>query len=287
MKVSASSDADTDIVSEALTSSKNSDVIVVSDDTEILVLLINHYSKDFHDIYFLSESARRSKENIGFSKISDFRTKIGEEASTALIFSHAWSGCDTTSATFGHGKISAMKLVAKSPDAYHEAAKFLQDNKSQNEIAESGSLIFRHLYGGKEVANLNDLRYKKYAHLLSKSTKSLRPESLPPTESAARYHSLRVYLQTQRWKHLSESHLNPLDWGWILEKGHLVPKMTDKAPGPDSLLKIVRCACNTSNCVTNCSCKKHGLPCVSACKHCLGVNCENVATVCEDEIHQE
>ena len=64
-----------------------------------------------------------------------------------MIFSHAWLGCNTT---LDQGKIPGMKLLAKSPEAYHEAMRFLHDGKSQNEIEESGSLILRLLYGGKK-----------------------------------------------------------------------------------------------------------------------------------------
>ena len=37
------------------------------------------------------------------------------------------------------------------------------------------------------------------------SLQSVRPEALPPTESAARFHCQRVYLQVMAWKHLEST----------------------------------------------------------------------------------
>jgi len=36
--------------------------------------------------------------------------------------------------------------------------------------------------------------------------------------------------------------------------------------------------------MSNCSSRKHGLECVSACKHCHGTSCENAATVDSDTL---
>ena len=48
---------------------------------------------------------------------------------------------------------------------------------------------------------------------------------------------------------------------------------------PDNILRFIRCSCNISKkrpCSNNtCSCKKHGLVCVSACGNCNGIDCEN------------
>ena len=78
--------------------------------------------------------------------------------------------------------------------------------------------------------------------------------------------------------------LNPLDWGWQLSSGSYEPIMTDLNSAPDNILRFIRCNCNSlkkSPCSNNvCSCKRHGLVCVSACGDCHGVDCEN----CDVEI---
>jgi hypothetical protein len=65
-----------------------------------------------------------------------------------------------------------------------------------------------------------------------------------------------------------------------------MPIATDIEAAPPDIMKIIRCKCNMSGknkpCSTMlCSCMKHGLPCVSACKHCCGELCANV---CHDTV---
>ena len=80
---------------------------------------------------------------------------------------------------------------------------------------------------GKIGDTLTELRYKNYMKIAAYSSKIV-PSKLPPTERAAWYHSLRVYLQIQQWKTLMECAMNPLDWGWKVEHGRMTPITTDK-----------------------------------------------------------
>ena len=57
--------------------------------------------------------------------------------------------------------------------------------------------------------NLNDLRLKKNEQTVIKSVKSVTVQKLPPTNSAAKYHSFRVYYQVQVW--LENETLQPTD----------------------------------------------------------------------------
>ena len=68
----------------------------------------------------------------------------------------------------------------------------------------------------------------------------LEPERLPPTESAAYFHGLRVHLQTITWKTLDEeSLLLAEDWGWKKVADELQPIKVDIEVAPEKLLKIV------------------------------------------------
>ena len=108
----------------------------------------------------------------------------------------------------------------------------------------------------------------------------IEPEKLPPSERAAYYHGLRVHLQIIEWKMLDDMHkLDPTAWGWKFDGVCLVPIPTDKDAAPSNILKVIRCKCKSSTknqCGTNvCSCKKHGLKCMSACGGCHGEDCKN------------
>ena len=142
---------------------------------------------------------------------------------------------------------------------------------------------------GKKEESLRNLRYYKYMDMVASNSTSLDPQKLPPTERAAFYHSLRVYLQIMLWKRLLNEHddLDPQQWGWRLDRDVLRPIMTNLDAAPDSLLKFVRCKCKLSSknpCGTNtCSCRKNGLKCVTACGDYRGENCENSEEVEEND----
>ena len=76
-----------------------------------------------------------------------------------LLFVHAMSGCDTTSAPFGKGKASFLNLVNKS-----EELKEISDTMSdvwadQAEIGKASVRAFTLMYGGKNNDPLKKLRY--------------------------------------------------------------------------------------------------------------------------------
>ena len=207
--------------------------------------------------------------------------KLSPTVKDNLLFIHAWGGCDTTSATFGHGKSKILKLVGmKCPqqDVMAACSIFNAEDSSQEEIIESGTNLFKIMYGGKVHDELGHLRKIRF-HEMSTSSKSVRPEILPPTFEAARQHSLRVYHQVQDWKFLGSSSLLAIDWGWYIEQKKYHPIMSLQDPAPPDILKVIRCNCKSSSknhCGNNsCSCRKSGLVCVSACGGCHGVGCNN------------
>ena len=67
-------------------------------------------------------------------------------------------------------------------------------------ICETGIKIFVILYCGRDSDPLTDLRDLKYMEMAS-SSRTIKPESLPPTEQAAMFHAYRVHFQLQEWKH--------------------------------------------------------------------------------------
>lgn len=100
------------------------------------------------------------------------------------------------------------------------------------------------------------------------------PSKLPPTEDTVYHHILRVYFQVLVWDTLDQFCVDPLEWGWISDERMFTPIKTAIDCAPQDLLKFVRCQCKTGCVTAHCSCKRHGLKCVTACKVCRG-DCEN------------
>ena len=74
---------------------------MVADDTDVLILLMHYWTENMADVYFLSEPKKSQKKGMQEWIICDLIAKGGTLVTSHLLFIHAWSGCDTTSATFG------------------------------------------------------------------------------------------------------------------------------------------------------------------------------------------
>lgn len=150
-------------------------------------------------------------------------------------------------------------------------------------------------YGGKDTDTLTTLRHAKWDQRTIASN-YIDPANLPPSERAAHFHSLRVYLEITRALTLDiNCGLDPCQWGWERVNGTLKPVMTDMPPAPDFLLKVVRCNCKTTSANTCgtmlCKCRKNGLTCVQACGDCRGVSCQNgrteTETIDDNDLHED
>jgi len=150
----------------------------------------------------------------------------------------------------------------------------LQSNAaSVEEVCEAGLDLVVALYGGKRGDELSSLRYSSYCSTSLKNR--FQPERLPPSEGAARMHAMRVHLQAVVWGNLGETALKPTDWGWKIERDRLVPIHIVGDVAPENILKVVRCKCKSNCSSALCSCRQHGLHCVSACSTCHGNDCTN------------
>ena len=279
-------DADTTIVKTAIRyASENQSVVIVAEDTDIFIMLLHHWQPDHAEIYLRKEN-RSSRKKAQVYAMSHAHASIEENIRRNILFLHAWSGCDTTSMTFGHGKTSILKAISTSQTLQSNASIIASDDADQTAVGKAGVRIFIELCGysnssGDDESSLPALRYRKYMAMMAKN-KKVEPERLPPTPRASHFHSLRVHLQVLQWKCLDNQRLDPLQWGWRRgEDQSLTPIMTDMHPAPDNVLKFVRCNCKSTKnqCNTNvCSCKKHFVKCVPACGGCHGQTCGNTET---------
>ena len=289
----AKDDADTLIVKTALElATLNQPVTVVANDTDILVILVYHYNlklSALSPIYLKSDIKRQKTDSKSVISIRDVCLQVGDSTARALLAIHAISGCDTTSAMFGHGKTSALKVLTKCNDITRLAHLLGCESLEQSEVVNAGLQLIAVMYGGKVSDDLNLMRYSMYCHLTSTATRAVLPERLPPTVKAAKFHILRTHLQVLQWKSLMSCKADPEQWGWKLSDDTYIPIATDIEAAPSDILNFVRCKCSTTSrqpCgMAHCSCRKHGLECVSACKHCHGTSCENAATVDSDTLN--
>ena len=79
------------------------------------------------------------------------------------------------------------------------ASAFIVQNKSQEDILELGKELMVDLFGGKPKDTLSLLRHINFTKKVASAKAFVIPERLPPTSSATKFHSLRVYYQIMVW----------------------------------------------------------------------------------------
>ena len=72
----------------------------------------------------------------------------------------------------------------------------IRDSATPEQVAEAGESFLVSLYGGNyKTQNLNDLRFQLFARAAAKT--NFNQARLPPTQDAARFHSLRTHNQVK------------------------------------------------------------------------------------------
>lgn len=270
-------DADTMIVNKVISFARNSQsMTVVAEDTDIFVMLLHHWGDGMAQVYLRREGRKGKQEAVKLYNIQEACEHITPAQKKYTLFIHAWSGCDTTSACYGQGKVQFFKTLSKSLEVQNLAQIISSRTSTESEIGDAGVRLFCFVFDGDVNQDLSYLRYIRLQRMIAICSK-LEPQKLPPTCRAAHFHALRVHLQISAWSELADV-LNPLEFGWQKIKTGLQPIQTDLPPAPPEILQYVRCKYKsaTNRCRTNlCSCKKNGLRCVEACGGCRGEDCEN------------
>ena len=271
-------DADTTIVKQAIQVAVSGTVsVIVGQDTDLIVLMIA-LTTDAVDVYMLIPGCKDRIDRIYSSR--KLLEALGE-MKRHILFIHAVTGCDTTSAPYRLGKVAPFNKLKTNFELQKRVAIFSHYNASADEIAAAGEYFIVILYGGSEKDSLDTLRYRKYMRTIAKQSvhATFDLATLPPTSAAARQHSLRVYHQVQQWMDVN---LNATDWGWTLVGNSLRPIMTTLEAAPERILHLVSCNCK-EGCERNCDCKRGCLPCTSMCGYCAGHGCSNRIVIDDDD----
>lgn len=268
----ATADADVLVVTTAISQTREVEsVVVVANDTDILVLLIA-LANNNHAIYMLEPgNVKKPQKMFNISELQHAFKDIKD----IILFLHAVSGTDTTSAIFKKGKKLVYKILSSNTNLNRKVRLFYEPSVTPDEIASVGDDFLLALYNGKKCKSLNELRYLLYCKLATSKQNKRDPfdlSSLPPTSDSGRQHFFRVYLQVQQWL---GNNLDATNWGWKMKNGHLIPITCIMAPAPEELLNLISCNCK-KGCQRACQCRSTGLHCSSMCGHCRGDGCSNV-----------
>ena len=190
--------------------------------------------------------------------------RLGKDVCKALLFFHAFTGCDTVSSFFHIGKNTSWKVFLENKALFTE--------------------VFDELSRGKELDDKKFTVVEKFVCLLYKQSsqndvdscrlamhsKGVTFDRLPPTKSALLLHTKRAMLQSYIWRHSLEAtppNKDPIAWGWkkYEDKNSYYPHWSSLPAAVTLVDHFKKCSCNVK-CTSRCSCKKNNLKCTSLCK---------------------
>lgn len=279
--LSATDDADVLIVQTAIKEAYNNPtVVVVGQDVDLLILIIALCPLD-KDIRFLRDIQGNIKER-AYSSLDLQNPEVLHNCKRNILFAHAFSGCDTTSAFFGKGKAQTVNLINTRRDLDDALYIFNNPSSMKPDIVRAGEKITLALYKApRTVTSLNQFRFISFNKFVGQSNQAVILSRLPPTCAALEQHSYRVFQQIHSWR---GENLKPNEWGWKTISQILVPIPTTEIPAPTFILQLISCGCK-KGCGKRCGCAKVGLKCSTMCSNCHGQGCLN--SVLEEELPED
>jgi hypothetical protein len=143
---------------------------------------------------------------------------------------HSLTGCHSISRHFGIGKGIALKKLNQE---YLKAQGqlFMNTTSSKSDVIKAGEEALACVYEGLPLEGLNILRWRKFTAKVITGNTSVHVKSLPPTSDSAKFHSLHVYYQCQKWISVTVD-IDPTDWEWEIKRGKLYPILMELPPAP-------------------------------------------------------
>ena len=262
-------------------SQPNTGVCVVSDDTDVFVLLLYFYAKCNLTGVVIMESPVKDRATI------DIKSTVSANKYIVLDLpaAHALSGSDTTACHYNIGKSTVVNILRTKSVSLSSVG----DQTSQFEdVLEEATNFIAACYKMKvDGSDMSSVRQNVWASRVGKAP-ACAPKlcALPPTSEAFCENVKRAHLQSCTWKHAVDSdppRVDPVKFGWIKDERSktLVPVMLPKnVPlAPEDVLKLIKCSCESqSPCGSlRCSCNKARLSCTIFCA------CQGAALCCNEQ----
>ena len=252
-------------------------ITVISEDTDVFILLLHYYNTESITIPTIMESPIKGRAVININK-----TLIKHSAIIPnVLAAHGLTGCDTVASCYGIGKGTVVKTLCSGM-----ALSLLGDiDASMTEIIQQSMKFMLKCYGMNQAETMSNARMLLWSSKLSKG-KTVTPDlcTLPPTDEAFEENVKRAHFQISIWKSAKNSNPPNLDvekYGWTKDFANKsldpVTVAANVHLAPDYVLKLINCNCKSADklCQSRrCSCKSANLPCTLFCS-CRTLDCHN------------
>jgi len=199
---------------------------------------------------------------------------LGHSLSRALLFLHAFTGCDTTCSFYGKSKSHWSKQLKKYArqteviQAFEQLSWTPHKDLVSNNVKEIEKFV-NYCYGQVNEESINEASYQIFSSLVSGKLRQI-----PPSRNSLILHIMRsAYQSGWIWGNtLSEMACPPVtDWGWTIheDRSRIGIVWYEKESGSDvmTLAKLIKtCKCKRSaTACRNCHCSKLDFACLRFC----------------------
>jgi len=113
-------------------------------------------------------------------KIAALQSRLGSDACLKVLVLHAFRGCDTTSAIFGHSKGKLFTRLTSASHLDHHIHILQQPEATKDEVCIAGLALMVALYSGQPADTLGNMRYKAYSKMVVAKGGSFVADRLSP-----------------------------------------------------------------------------------------------------------
>jgi len=255
-------------------------ITVVSDDTDVFVLLVHYYHKTNMKNHVTMESPIKDRTIIDIGKTVERHAPFVTE----ILPAHALTGCDTVACCYGIGKGTALKVLRT---GLHSLSLLGVMDAPKESVIMQATAFMSACYGQSSSKSMSETRWKVWAFKTGQAS-STPPKlcCLPPTTEAFEENVKRAHYQAIEWRTLEDINppkLNPELYGWTrnttlrrLQPTSLPVKMN---LAPEFIMHLIRCRCKSGTpCSTRaCSCTRDNLSCTIFCTCSNKGCCQRVA----------
>ena len=220
---------------------------VKSPDTDVFFILL-HYAPTLGDVTILFDTGTGNKKRL--LNVSDMSRGYTQQHCTALMALHAYSGCDSTSAFKGLGKVKPLKKLLQMPKFVPVLARLGDSWHVPTELVDDLDEFTCAIYERPRMRRVDEARFLKMSQLCDtdndtsiKTSHNIDMANLPPCRKSLEQHIRRVNYQVGIWKraHITDPDI-PLatdGHGWTMVDGKMEPLWYDGDVLPQQLIDIV------------------------------------------------
>lgn len=239
-------------------------VAIKANDTDVVVIAVSVFSS-LKELGLLKLwVAYGQGTNARWIPIDNIVSAMGPMKSRALLFFHAFTGCDNISAFRGKGKKWAWQTWNVFPEVDKTFVKLSQYPLAveDEDIKVLERFVVLMYDRSSSSTNVNEARLDLFAR------KQRTYESIPPTQAALKEHVKRAAFQAGIIWAQATSPLpdiqSPADYGWRKDGDTWKICWTTLPPIAASCQELTKCSCK-KDCTRRCKCFKSGLACTALC----------------------